>query len=135
MRFLVPAIGAIAVTRPSRLSLPFYLQTRLHGAFVLQQCACHVHHVHQGEGQLALRAMLVHGGFLCGGGGAAEQGDGVLLGLVTGYAFVQGPDFVLDGGAWRVGVEVVVEGAAGRFAVEICFFVFRWFHPDTCKCQ
>ncbi|MNP44494.1 hypothetical protein D3C76_1383590 [compost metagenome] len=135
MRFLVPAIGAFAVTRPSRISLPCYLQTRLRGAFVLQQCARHVHHVHQCEGQLALGALLMDSGFLRRGGGAAEQGDGVLLGLLTAYAFVERPDLVLGTGARRVGVEVVVEGAAGRFAVEICFVVLRWFHPDTCECQ
>lgn len=98
---------------------------------MLEQCACHVHHVHQREGQLALATVLVGGGFLRGGGGAAQQGDGMLLGLVFGYPLVQGPDPVLLSGARRVGVEVVVEGAAGGFAVEICFVVFRWFHRDT----
>ena len=92
---------------------------------MLQQRACHVHHVHQREGQLALAAVLVRGGFLCGGGSAAQQGDGVLLGLLAGHAFVQGPDLVVQRRAWRVGGEVVVEGAAGGFAVEICFVVFR----------
>ncbi|MCO6689322.1 hypothetical protein KMZ27_06050 [Pseudomonas shirazica] len=94
---------------------------------MLEQCARHVHHVHQGKGQFALAAVLVGSSFLRGGGGAAQQGDGVFLGLVAGYTLVQGPDPVVQGGTRRVGVEVVVEGAAGGFAVEICFVVFRGF--------
>ena len=70
-------------------------------------------------------AVLVGGGFLGGGRSAAQQGDGVFLGLVAGYAFVQGPDPVVQGGPRWVGVEVIVERAACGFAVEICFVVFR----------
>mgnify|MGYP006173880065 CR=1 FL=1 len=92
---------------------------------MLQQCASHVHHVHQRERQFSLAAVLVSGGFLGGGCSAAQQGDGVFLGLVAGYAFVQGPDSVVQGGPRWVGVEVIVERAACGFAVEICFVVFR----------
>lgn len=84
--------------------LSFRLQTPVFMLLVLQQRACHVHHVHQREGQLALAAVLVRGGFLCGGRSAAQQGDGVFLGLLAGHAFVQGPDLVVQRRAWRVGV-------------------------------
>lgn len=131
MRFLVPAVGASAVRGHHVLSLLFYSEIRICGALVLQQGAGHIHHVHQRVGQLALAAVLVAGGFLRCSGGAAQQGDGVLPGLVAGDALVQGSDLVVEGRALRLGVEVVVEGAAGGFAVEICFVVFRWFHRDT----
>ena len=58
---------------------------------MLQQGPGHVHHVHQREGQFALAAFLMAGRFVGSGGGAAEQGDGVLLGLFTGDTFVKGP--------------------------------------------
>jgi len=135
VRFLVPAIGAFAVTRPSRALPSVHLHTPVVTLLVLQQRACHVPHVHQREGQLALAAVLVRGGFLCGGGSAAQQGAGVFLGLFTGDTFVKGPYPVVPAGAGGVWIEGIVEGAAGRFAVEICFVVLRWFHPDTCECQ